>query len=279
MPTLYKFIAGLEAAKYLLDGVVKFTPIAELNDPSELVPDIDREAVVSSLRRLRDTGYSDEDMLHLRQQGELLQALAPRFQAISVPQSKSEALRLIRSPFYDSTETLNRLLQETAQEMSSKVGLFCLSERFDSLPMWAQYAANATGLAVEFRALEQVFSGDDTGVLRQPTSVNYQRELYCVTFNPESHSSLFFSKFQDWSYKREVRVVLPLSECSTVQIGQRTLHTYKLPKSCIARLVLGWKMDPAHVDAAVELVRTINATVEVSRAKFNHGKVEHAPLA
>ena len=154
MSTLYKFIAGLDAAKYLLNGVVKFTPIAELNDPSELIPEMDPEAVVSSLRRMRDTGYSDEDMRHLRHQGKLLQALAPRFQAVRVPQSKSVASRLIRSPFFYSTERLNRLLQETAQEMSSKVGLFCLSERFDSLPMWAHYAANATGLAVEFRALE-----------------------------------------------------------------------------------------------------------------------------
>ena len=88
MSILYKFIASPEAARFVLNGAVKFTPIPELNDPSELVPDIDREAVLESLNRIRSVGYSDEDMFHLRQQGQLLQALAPRFQAIRVPASK-----------------------------------------------------------------------------------------------------------------------------------------------------------------------------------------------
>ena len=199
MPTLYKFIASHEAARFLLDGIVKFTPISELNDPSELVPSMNREAVVESLQRLRTTGYSDEDLAHLQQQGKLLQALAPRFQAVHVPKDKVAASRLIRSSFYDSIETLERLLGETAQEMSSKVGLLCLSKRFDSLPMWAHYAANASGLVVEFRELEQAFSGDDTGVLRQATSITYESDSSGVTFDPKSHRSLFFEKHQDWS--------------------------------------------------------------------------------
>ncbi len=273
MTTLYKFIATPDAMRFILNGVVKFTPISELNDPSELVPSMDKQAVRDSLERLRIEGYSDDDMMHLRQQGHLLQTLAPKFQAVRTPTTKSEASRLIRSSFYDSMSTLERLLSETAQEISSKVGLFCLSRRFDSLPMWAHYAANATGLAVEFKDLEQVFAGDETGVLRQPTPVTYQRESFGVTFDPQSHRSLFFAKFQDWSYEQEVRVVLPLSECQKHTTPAMQLYTYQIPKTCIARVVLGWNMSPANKAQVEERVKKDNPSVTVSHARFSQGRV------
>ena len=273
MSTLYKFIASPDAVRFLLNGVVKFTPIPELNDPSELMPSMDRQAVRESLKRLRSEGYSDDDMEHLRQQGNLLQTLAPEFQAVRVPATKSDASRLIRSSFYDSMSTLEYLLAETAREMSSKVGLFCLSKRVDSLPMWAHYAANATGLAVEFEGIEQVFSGDETGVLRQPTQIAYQRESFGVTFDPQSHRSLFFAKFQDWSYEQEVRVVLPLSECQKQTISEMQLYTYQIPKTCIARVVLGWNMSPANKMAVEERVKKDNPDVKISHAVFSKGRV------
>lgn len=278
MPSFYKFVAGPDAVRFLLNGAVKFTPIRELNDPSELVPSVDREAVVDSLERLRKRGYSDTDMEHLRQQGNLLQALAPGFQAVSVPRTKAEASRLIRSSFYDSISTLERLLSQTANEMSSKVGVFCLTKRFDSLPMWAHYAANAAGVAAEFRGLEEIFVGDDTGVLRQLTPVAYQRHSFGVTFDPESHRSLFFTKFADWNYEQEVRVVLPLSACETLNLAGKAIYTYRIPRRSIAQLILGWNMkqeDALTIDA---LVRKFNPDVVLSRARFTKGKIALDPL-
>ena len=278
MSALYKYIASPDAVRFLLDGAVKFTPIPELNDPSELVPSLDREAVVETLNRLRKEGYSDTDMTHLRQQENLLQSLAPGFQAISMPATKLQASGHIRSPSFDSIQTLEHLLTETAKEMSSKVGLFCLSKRYDSLPMWAHYAANAAGLTIEFRDLERVFPGDSTGVLRQPTPIKYQRESYGVTFDPESHRSLFFAKFLDWSYEQEVRVVLPLSECQRLNVAGKTLYTYRIPKPSIARLILGWNMSPEDASTVETLVNQINPSVAMSRARFSRGKVSLEPL-
>lgn len=194
MSSLYKFLGNPAIARSVLAGSIKFTPIAELNDPAELNPTVNHEAVIASLRRLRETGYSQDDLIHLRRQGAVLQALSPCSQAVPVPSTPEEATRLIQSRFYDSTSTLERLLTQTARDIASKVGLFCLSRRFDSLPMWAHYAANATGFAVEFAGLENEFTGDATGVLRQLREVTYAQEIEGVTFDPKSHESLFFSK-------------------------------------------------------------------------------------
>jgi hypothetical protein len=58
--------------------------------------------------------------------------------------------------------------------------------------------------------LDKVFAGNDTGVLRQPIAVRYERELTGVSYEPRLHETLFFNKFLDWRYEQEVRIVLSL---------------------------------------------------------------------
>lgn len=277
MPPLYKYIDDPGALRLLLRGACKFTPIAELNDPSELIPNVIVEEIEASRTRLRRNGYTESDLFHLRCQGNLLRRLAPQFQAVSMPETREQATSHIRSSFYDNVSRLEQLLNETAREMSSKVGLFCLSRRFDSLPMWAHYAANAAGLVVEFVDLEGPFCGDDTGVLRQPISVRYERERMGVTFDPQSHGSLFFAKFQDWSYEQEVRIVLPLSDCRKETVGGKNLYLFDVPPRCIVRLILGWNMANDKVEAVSTQVRTLNQQVEIVRARFANGRVELGP--
>lgn len=270
---LYKFIADARVLASVLEGAVKFTPIAELNDPSELSPTLNPEAVEASLARLRRDGYSETDMLHLRRQERVLERLAPRFLSVHAPATAQAATEIIRSPFYDYIPALERLLIAAAQEISSKVGLFCLSRRYASLPMWAHYARNAAGLVVEFRNLQNVFAGDDTGVLAQPIAVSYERERAGMTFDPQSHQSLFFSKFKDWSYEKEVRVVLPLADCRRERVESGSIHLYDLPADCIARVILGWNMRPEEVAAVRNLVKEISPDVGVSYARFRRGRV------
>jgi hypothetical protein len=139
--------------------------------------------------------------------------------------------------------------------------------------MWAHYAANASGLAIEFKNLEQVFPGDETGVLRVPTPITYQGESFGVTFDPQSHRSLFFAKFQDWSYEQEVRVVLPLSDCSRHNLFGKDLYTYQIPKTCIVRIVLGWNMSQANQLAVKEQVKALNPSVSITHAYIRKGRV------
>ncbi|MEK6410527.1 MAG: DUF2971 domain-containing protein [Acidobacteriota bacterium] len=229
---------------------------------------------MKSLERLRTDGYTEEDMVNLRRQESLFQRLAPRFQAVKVPKTPEEATALIRSSFYDQISILERRLSETVLEVSSKVGLFCLSLRYDSLPMWAHYASNAAGLVVEFVGLEGIFQGDPTGVLSQPIAVRYERDRLSVTFETQSHESLFFAKFADWGYEKEVRVVLPLDDCRKEVIANRHLYIREIPLVCITRLILGWNM-PNDVRKAIQAhVQELNPEVEIVDARVIHGRVK-----
>lgn len=269
----YKYIAGTASVPYFLKGCIKFTPIPELNDPSELTSNVILEDVLYSLERLRTYGYSKEELIYLQQQSNLLQLLAPEFQAIDVPQSPSAATALIRSPFYDQIPLLLSLLEQTSNAISSKVGIFCLSKRFDSLPMWAHYADNASGLVVEFVDLEKDFWGDSTGILKKPVNVRYERERNGITFDPRSHESLFFDKFQDWSYEQEVRIVMPLKECNIHNSGNRKLYLYNIPVERVSRLILGWRMSDAIVDEVIKQVSLCEHQIEVIKSKISKGRV------
>lgn len=274
MQSLYKFVDSPDVAKYFLAGRIKFTPINELNDPSELTSIILPEKVNESLRKLRYLGYSKEDLTHLQRQAAVLRKLAPRFQAIPVPQCVEDANRVIHSSFYNRFEHIERLLNATAKEISEKVGFFCLTKRFDSLPMWAHYAGNATGLVVEFEDIKSVFTGDETGVLWSPTSVRYEKETGGVTFDPRSHDALFFEKFSDWSYEQEVRIVAALESCNPLTLGNGCkMYVYDLPPSKIKRLILGWKMSEEKIDMVRQMAITMKSKTEIVQARFKKGKV------
>jgi hypothetical protein len=73
----YKFVADPASVAYFLKGCIKFTPIHELNDPSELTSNVIVEDVVNSLARLRRDGYTEDDLIHLQHQaGQSHQAIA-----------------------------------------------------------------------------------------------------------------------------------------------------------------------------------------------------------
>jgi hypothetical protein len=273
MPPLYKFIWNPTDVRYLLQGSVKFTPIPELNDPAELLPNLIPDEVAKSLARLREHGYTDEDMMYLRKEECLLRRLAPAYKAFDFPVTREMANFLIRSSVESASPLLFHLLNGAATVMSSNVGLFCLTGRYDSLPMWAHYAANARGAVVEFQNLEDVFRGDETGVLYEPLPVRYERERSGVTYDPRSHESIFFSKYEDWSYEREVRVVLPLGDCRQIVSDEKRLYLFDIPRDCIKRIILGWNVAPDVADAVRMFARELNPSATVVQALLLFGRV------
>lgn len=97
--------------------------------------------------------------------------------------------------------------------------------------------------------------------------------LTCTAFDPQSHESLFFAKFHDWSYEQEVRVVLPLDECRQELVGAGLLHIYEIPRSCVARVIVGWNVSPDKIATVQKYVGTANPDVEIHQAHFVRGRV------
>lgn len=128
--------------------------------------------------------------------------------------------------------------------LKEKLGILSLSRTGRSLAMWAHYAGAGTGLVIEYSDLGSHFSGDDTGILGQLHKVKYCNDRTLHTFDPESHLGLFTTKFQDWSYEEEVRIIQALDDCdrASSELGVSGPAQFVRIDAAkhISRILVGW---------------------------------------
>ena len=127
-----------------------------------------------SLHRIRMYGYTKEVIIDLKRREELFKILSPVTMVIPAPNSIDKANRIIRASVYDNFNYLRSEFEKTIEIMSERCGIFCISSRYNSLPMWAHYSDNAKGFVVEFEGLEKFFSGEKTDILNKLENVNYR---------------------------------------------------------------------------------------------------------
>jgi hypothetical protein len=271
MKPLYKFIGSRSAVKAIASGSLKFTKTDDLNDPSELVPLMDREAVHDSLISVRRDGYTGSQFEWLGCQEALLRLLSPETRILSRPATVELANRTLALPIYDNLDFIEQQLLRTIALIRSRVGILSLTERFDSLPMWAHYGALATGYVMRFEGLDQEFAGDATGSLNALKPVCYVRDLAGMTHDPTTQDNLFFCKLEDWAYEREWRIVSALSACQLDASGKMYLRSVRPP--AVTGVICGWNVQVKEVRALAIELHSINPDLEVRIASLSRGRV------
>jgi Protein of unknown function (DUF2971) len=271
MTALYKFVSSQAAVRAMVCGSIKFTKIAELNDPSELVPHMNTEAVRASLVTVRERGYTPEQFEWLGCQEAMLRLLSPETRVLSRPETIEIANRTLALPIYEDLWFMERQLLKTIALIRLRVGVLSLTERFDSLPMWAHYGAQAKGYVVRFDGLDLEFPKDPTGSLNVLKPVIYVEDLMGMTHDPCTQDNLFFCKFQDWSYEREWRVVSALSGCKFNQGGRIYLRSIR--PSTVTGVICGWNIPVEEVRSFAADLCSVNPDLEVYVASFDRGHV------
>ncbi len=271
MKTLYKFVGNQEAVCAIANGSLKFTKTEELNDPSELVPLMNRDAVRDSLTAIRQTGYTEKQFEWLGYQEAILRLLSPETRILSRPATREIANRTLKLPIYDNLELMEQQVLQTIDLIRSRVGILSLTERFDSLPMWAHYGAQAQGYVLRFEGLDKEFSGNETGSLDALKPVQYVKELKGLTHDPSTQDNLFFCKFQDWSYEREWRIVSALSACQNYPGGN--MHLRNVSPAFITGVICGWKNSEVEVSKLASKLHPVNPKIKVRAASLARGRV------
>jgi Protein of unknown function (DUF2971) len=269
---LFKFVASMGAVLNMAKGSLKFTPIDELNDPSELTPVMDRAAVRSSLKLLRQNGLNKEQFIWLLCQEAVLDLLAPQEKVLNAPTTLAEANRMLSISAYDNLDYMERKLFATIGSIRSKVGILSLSKRYDSLPMWAHYADQAKGFVVILDDLERSFNGDKTGSLNIPKPVIYTEQFVGMTFDPSTQDRLFFSKFSDWSYEREWRVVTALKKCR--RSSDNKLYLRDVDRLHVTGVICGWRLGTDDIISLQNDLKEENLNVKVIPAILDGGRVK-----
>ena len=238
---------------------------------------MNRQAVQTSLRSIRESGYNLEQFKWLECQEIVLRLLSPETRIFSRPATIDEANRLLKLSAYDDIDLMERQLLSTISLIRSRVGVLSLTECFKSLPMWAHYGAQARGYVLRLEGLDQKFAQDDTGSLNILKPVKYVEDLVGMTHDPATQDNLFLCKFQDWSYEREWRIISPLSVCTIS--ADRRMHLRCVAPSIVTGIICGWNVSEKAIGLlAGDLSRT-NPDLSMYRAVLDRGRVQLEDVA
>lgn len=254
---LYKFVKESEKENHsvlqsCIEGNIMFSRIPDLNDPSEMFTSVDDDEMEKSLNRILDEGCFDNELVNLQKHINLMSKIFPENEAAYHQSAMNLSLLKVfpREIIISLIRQLPTLLQKTNDLIQKRIGIFCVSETFDSYPMWSHYADQARGFVVEYVGLEQKFEGDATGVFDVFKPINYCDKCRSkVSFSPSSLNELFFSKLKDWEYEHEIRLVKLLADCRTEKTENHTRYfaKEKYPEK-ISRIIVGWNNSPVQLE-------------------------------
>lgn len=156
---------------------------------------------------------------------------------------------------------------------SKNIGVFCVTENHSSSPMWAHYAGDSCGIAIEFTGLNNTFQANENELFSCLRKVQYKTPRMPMTFEPRSHENLFFMKNHDWSYEHEWRIVLPLTECQKqTLVNGSNIFTYHISPSHITKIFLGLNMNKSHTQKVLAAIKEAGRhDIIVEKMVFENG--------
>lgn len=144
----------------------------------------------------------------------------------------------------------------------------CFSRSPAVIPMWAHYARNLEGFAVELdeeqlreHFPESVFGDVDyrdtpdsalTDTLYRAYQIGKPRYVYFL--NQDVFSAAYYTKTTCWSYEQERRMVIPESE--TRKAGDLTLIDF--PSTCVSAIICGPRTSEANAKRLADIASTLN---------------------
>ena len=236
--TWFKFIP-YERFKSLRGGLVRFTQPGAFNDPFEMPAFKAAEAEAMRLAGLAGLTAQTSEIMQGLSAGRIPQA------AFRLPITYWLGSARAEPPPdpVPSEEAIERV-----RRIDDTFGILSLCTTADNLLLWAHYAAEHRGLAVEVDiddpALRGPTRGDVHFQLARPVKYSAERPLI-----PESEEILFehfFVKSVEWAYEQEFRIVRKLQlSTRTIAAKPHPIHLFPLPPSSIRRVVFGARVPEA----------------------------------
>lgn len=206
---LFKYLPP-ERIDFLSTWQLRFTPPAAFNDPFDVAP---VASFGSDPAELEATGGG--------------QSIARRLR---------EVLQRHADVVFNRPEMPQRLVSETH-------GILSLSDRCDSLLMWAHYASNHRGLAIEFRASHEWLAGAQRVAYSDRRPFVSPLAPKTAAEDRPAGPGYFFQKSVDWAYEREWRLVRKLDEADRVlTIENAAVHLFSVPVSAVTGVIIGARM-------------------------------------
>jgi len=187
MPTrLFRFFPD-KAKDFLDEKKMWFSNILDFNDPFDATPSL-AELVSQTMQSLSNQSFGSQ----------------------AIPESLQQEFDNGKA---NSVLFLTRFIQEKFGEC---FGVVCFTAKNEFIPMWAHYASNHDGFAVEFNPLHPIFDDEQFGIVHY----NPKRPKLPSTAgqSEEETRKLAFTKSIQWADEGEWRLIKTWSHLT---LGQR----------------------------------------------------------
>ena len=155
---------------------------------------------------------------------------------------RNEMIKLLKS----KPREIKKIVNKNIQKAVLPFGICCFSENKNNILMWSHYAKNHKGVCFKFDTLQDTaffFAGDQS----KPT-VAFGRMIYSsrdysnlnandIINNNKILQVIPFTKYEDWQYEEEVRLVAPQS--GAIQFS----------KDALIEINFGCKIDESNIQA------------------------------
>lgn len=170
-----------------------------------------------------------------------------RYPTVKISQLKQK-FGLNSEQFFIEHEKLNQKLVEES-------GIFSLSQECNNITMWSHYADNHKGLVFELEVIKDIDFFRLFGIVEYKT--DYELLSYAKD-NREELLKLFLTKYTDWEYEKEVRII------DYDKHGNR-----KFKKEAIKSIIFGYKASDDEIKEIIHLCKDNG---------FEHVKFKQAKL-
>jgi len=136
------------------------------------------------------------------------------FKVISKQRLKVSMLDDLNDPFelksaFFSNKKSRQMAKNFKKDMADRFGILCFSKVWRNPVLWSHYANRHKGAAIEFEINDKI-----------ALPIRYRKNRYQLKSNIQNRKfgkkdieGIWLTKYQDWAYEEEVRVILEKKEC------------------------------------------------------------------
>jgi hypothetical protein len=211
---LHKFCQFNEFTNSIFENSeIFFQAVNKFNDPFECQPAFNFER-------------TDKQILN-----SLCRHLTSKEPLLSIESIEKKAEEILRLGFHNSDEAWKKMAKDLIDKIQNTVGVFCMSSKKDNILMWSHYADDHKGFCLIFEA------SDTTPFFGNAQEVSYSDEYPLVEWFDTSQDrqiqKVFLTKYSDWKYESEWRIV----------DHENGAGVQQFPEHLLIGVIFGLKMD------------------------------------
>ena len=216
---------------------LRFTPPTDLNDPFECKPIV----------KYKNPGkYIDLYIKgRLKIIPDLLMEQNPNLSRSEARKIARSGAKKIKQDFMRNKEANLALgRKDIMRNINKRIGILSLTEDPFNTSMWAHYAADGSGYAIEFDKSNRFFRRlpSDARDCGEITPVKYTDQPVEIEIEPDQSKipyDLLFTKKKYWSNEREHRIIRELSKADQIDF-ESNIHLYRVPHEAVSAIIIGY---------------------------------------